>query len=288
MAENEAKDRAKNNNKEPCVAILTAIVFLAAGIGVLVLARHVVKIKGDAVLVALLVIPIFVYLAVMDKLKGFAIGPLSASFIENKFEDVKKHVKENVAEIGEYEEERSTYLGKLSQILNKKDRFCLIYADIDDLRQHSREIFLKNKEDAEDERVSIEDREPESKIRKKIIKKLDFALAYAFCEKRIKDAKGQYAKYDIFNLTEPDVVMIAREVNLKQARPVAERAQQLFGDYTRQKDREEYRATIAIVSRTEKKDAPARDLDEMALARLSAGKREGRGEIHDRISLQAL
>ena len=281
MLGNKAENEAKNTNEEPYVAILIAIIFMAVGIGVLVLTRHVARIKGDAVLVSLLFIPIFIYLAIMGKLKGFTIGSLSASFVEDKFEDMKKHVKENVTEIGEYEEERSAYLGKLSQILIKEDRFCLIYADVDDLRQRSRELFLENKNDKG--AASIDDRDSESEIRGDIIKALNFALADAFCEKGIKGAK-----YDIFNLTEPDVAMIVRKVNLKQARPVAERAQQIFGDYARKNKKGKCCATIAIVSKAEKKGAQARELDEKALARLSFGKLEGKGNIYDRVSVQKL
>lgn len=268
---------SENKSKQPYIAILIAIVFLAVGIAVLVLTRHVAKIKGDAVLVALLLIPILIYLAIMGKLKGFAIGPLSASFIEDKVEDIKKMVEDKVNEVGEYEEERSTYLGKLSQISKKTSRFCVIYADVDDLRQDSRKIFLEEKKKGKppDKRISEDD------IREGIIDKLDFALADAFCAQGIKEVKykDKDAKYDIFDLIEPDVVMIARDTNLEQARQVAEQAQKNFKRYSSsQEDVDGYTATIALISSDE--DEKPRVLDKIALSRLSRGKEHKRGQVY--------
>ena len=268
---------SENKSKQQYIAILIAIVFLAVGIAVLVLTRRVAKIRGDAVLVALLLIPVFIYLAIMGKLKGFAIGPLSASFIEDKVKDIKKTVEDKVNEVGEYEEERSTYLGKLSQISKKTSRFCLIYADVDDLRQHSRKIFL------DDQQKPFAKRTTEHKIREGTIDKLDFALADAFCAEGIKeekDAKGKQknAKYDMFDLIEPDVVMIARDANLEQAGRVAKRARENFTDYSREGNAEGYTATIAIISNDEN-ESP-RELDKLALERLSYQKRLQRGEVY--------
>lgn len=271
MPENEPK----NKSNETYVAILMAAVFWVVGIGILVLTTHVAQIKGDWVLVALLLIPVFIYLAIIGKLKGFTMGPLSASFIESKVEDIKNHVEENVTGIVEYENRRSMYLGKLSQILKENNRFCLIYADVDFLRQRSRETFLNKKKEAK----SIDDRCPESEIRDEIIEKLNFALADAFCEKEIEDAKGKDAKkYDIFNLTEPDVVMIAREVNLETAKSIAEQAQKNFTDYSREGNVRGYTATIAIVSNNE--DTRMRELDKIGLKRLHLGKKHKRKDIY--------
>ncbi len=260
---------SENKSKQPYIAILIAIVFLAVGIAVLVLTRHVAKIRGDAVLVALLLIPILVYLAIMGKLKGFTIGPLSASFIESKVEDIKK----TVSEIGEYEEERSTYLGKLNQILeksktlNRKISFCLIYADVDFLRQHSRKIFLEEKKS----RLPTDKRKSEDDIREGVIKKLGYALADAFCEEGIRAKKNK--KYDIFYLEEPDIAMIARDSNVEEAKAVAKRSQKIF-------KHEGYSATIAIVSSDEMKDGNPRVLDKIALSRLSRGKEHKRGQVY--------
>lgn len=281
MPKNESKDEVKNESREPYVAILIAIVFLAVAIGVLVLTRRVARIKGDAVLVVLLLIPIFVYFAIMGKLKGFTVGPLSASFIEDKVEDIKKAVEDKVNEVGEYEEERSTYLGKLSQISKKTSKFCLIYADVDGLRQRSRAIFLG------DQQESVAERKPEHEIRKKIIDKLDFALADAFCAEGIKEVNNKKkdanseendAKYDIFDLIEPDVVMIARDATLEQAWHVAKHAQENFTDYSREGNVKGYTATIVIVSSDEDKNP--RELDKIGLKRLSRGKKHRRGDIY--------
>ena len=271
---------AKSESEQPYFAILVVVVFVAVGIATLMLAKYIVGIKSNAVLVALLLIPVFMYLTVTNKLRNLSIGSqgISASFLDDRLEDVKTHIADNVTEIGEYEEERSTYLGKLSQISKKTRRFCLIYADVDDLRQRSRTIFR----DEEKERFAK--RRTEHEIRKDIIRQHDFALAYAFCAKGIKDAKDKEkdAKYDIFHLGEPDIAMIARDATFEQAKSVARRAQQIFKDYTVDSDKhfDGCGATIAIVSRVEMKHAKARELDEMALERLSEGKDSGRGEIH--------
>ena len=271
---------AKSESEQPYIAILIIVVFVAVGMATLMLAKYIAEIDGDAVLVALLLIPVFVYLAVTNKIGYLNIGSqgISAGFLVDKLEDVKTHVADNVTEISEYEEQRSTYLGKLSQISKKTRRFCLIYADVDDLRQHSRTIFLDEREKPFDKRKT------EHEIRKDIIRELDFALAYAFCAKGIKDAKDKEkdAKYDLFHLGEPDIAMIARDATFEQAKSVARRAQQIFKDYTVDSDKhfEGCGATIAIVSRVEMKHAKARELDEMALERLSDGKDGGRGKIH--------
>ncbi|HCO95612.1 MAG TPA: hypothetical protein DIU00_16975 [Phycisphaerales bacterium] len=255
---NEARNKAENINKQTYVAILVAVVFLVVGIGILVLTTHVAQIKGEAILVALLLIPVFIYLAIMGKLKGFTIGPLSASFIESKVEDIKNHAEENVAEIVEYENQRSAYLGKLSQILKKKSRFFLIYADVDDLRQYSRKLFLEDK--------SSEERSKENEIRKEIIDILDYALADAFCDCKIKDANGKDAKYDIFQLIEPDIVMIARDTDSNQAKLIKQKAEKNFKNYLKEKKFDELDVTISSISKTrdEMKGATPRSLDKEA------------------------
>lgn len=247
---------------------------MCAGIGVLALTKHIAKIEGDVVYVALLLIPVFVYLAIMGKPFELKIGSegLSASLFKKSVDDIKKHVEDSITEISEYEEERSTYLGKLDQIIRQGRKFCLIYADVDHLRQHTRQIFLKEKGSSK--------RRAENKIREETIKELSFALADAFCKHDIKDANNKNAKYDIFSLNEPDLVMIAREVNVKQAISVAEKGQENFKNYTAKKNFEGHNATISIVSRDEMKDPKPRAFDEMACKLLTDGKKKIRGDIY--------
>lgn len=270
---------SEGEGKKTYVSIFITLAFICIGIGVLALTKHVAKIEGDAVFVALLLIPIFIYLAIIGKLKEVRIGSegVSASLMKESVEDIKKHVEDSITEISEYEEERSTYLGKLEQILRQRRRFCLIYADVDYLRQHTRQIFLNEKEQFQ----SLAKRRSEKDIREKIIRALNFALADAFCEHKIKDAKDKDAKYDIFSLEEPDLVMIAREVNVKQAISVAKKGQDIFKKSTAKENFEGHNATISIVSRDEIKVPKPRALDEMACERLTYGKKERRGKIYD-------
>ena len=169
----------ENKDTNTPVAIFITLVFICVGIGVLALTKHVAKIEGEAVFVALLLIPIFIYLAIIGKLKEVKIGSqgLSASLMKASVDDIKN----SITEISEYEQERSVYLGKLDQILRQGGRFCLIYADVDDLRQYTRQIFLNEKEQLK----SLVDRKSENDIREEIIRELSFSLADAFCEHKI-------------------------------------------------------------------------------------------------------
>lgn len=266
----------ENKSKNAYIPIFVTLVFLGVGIGVLALTRHVAKIEGDAIFVALLIIPILIYLAITGKLKEFSLGGVSASFMNTKAKEITKHVEDKVTEISEYEQERNTYLGKLNQILQKGSGFCLIYADVDGLRQHSREIFLSEKKKFE----SLADRRSEEDIREEIIRKFDFALADAFCQSKIKDKDDKVAKYDIYALEEPDIVMIARKTSVEQAISVAKRTQEIFKNSTKNSDFEGYRATIAILSKDEMKDATPRGLDKTAIDRIAWGKKHRKGEIY--------
>ena len=269
---------SEGEGKNHYLSIFITLVFICVGIGVLALTKHVAKIEGDALFVALLLIPIFIYLAIRGKLKELKIGPegVSASLFKESVDDIKKHVEDSITETSEYEEERSTYLGKLEQILRQRRRFCLIYADVDHLRQHTRQTFLNEKKQS----VSLDERYSENKIRQTIIRELSFALADAFCEHNIKDSNNKYAKYDIFSLNEPDLVMIAREVNVEEAISVAKKGQDNFKNYTLDGNFKGHNATIAIVSRDEMEVPKPRALDEKACKRLTYGKKERRGKIY--------
>jgi len=267
----------ENESEQPYIAIVVMLVFVAIGIATLMVAKHIAGIDGDAVFVVLLLIPVFVYLIITGKLDEVRITSrgVSARIMRKSV----SNIKDKVTEIGEYEEQRSTYLGKLNQILKnakmfkKETRFCLIYADVDILRQHSRKIFLEEKKEGRppDKRRSEDD------IRKQIIKKLEFALADAFCEKGIRANKNK--KYYIFHLEEPDIVMIARDSNVEEAKTVAERSQEIFKrDTSLQESPEGYTATIAIISSNE--DTRPRELDKIALKRLSRGKEHEKGIVY--------
>ena len=244
----------ENDNEKKYGAIVITLVFLAVGLAILALTKHIVKIDGDTVFVALLLLPLLIYLSVAGYLEELNIGFISARLMKKSV----KEIKDNVNEIGRYEERRSAYLGKLDQILKKKSRFSLLYADVDDLRQYSRKIFLKEK--------TSDKRRTEGEIRKETIDKLDFALADAFCECEIKDTDGKDAKYDIFQLVEPDIVMIARDTDMSKAELIKDKAQQNFKNSFSDKEKisDGCGVTISVISNDQMKGATPRILDKEA------------------------
>lgn len=253
---------SENGNDQKYNAILTTLVFLIVGLAILAITKHVIKIDGDTIFVALLLLPLLIYLAISGNLKEVNIGLISARLMKKSTNEIK----DNINEIGKYEEKRSAYLGKLDQILKKESEFSLIYADVDDLRQYSRKRFLKNKSSA-----SLKDKSPagrlkENEIRKQTIDKLDFALADAFCECEIKDANGKDAKYDIFQLIEPDIVMIARDTDLEQAELIKVKAEKNFKNSFSDEEKKFYgfRVTIFVISKNQMKGATPRSLDKEA------------------------
>ncbi len=294
------EDKPEDKKVNPYFALFITLICLALGVVALALTKHYAKIDGDAIFIALLLIPIFVYLTITGKLDEISIGGVSAKFFKDSVEAIKKHVKdnvtevgENVTEVGEYEPERSKYLGKLKQILQDKSTFYLMYADVDGLRQHTRKLFL----DEKDNSTPLKERRSENDFRKTIIRELEFALTDAFCEtEKNAKKKNKVAKYDIFHLEQPDVVMIVRQANIdQQAYSVAKQAQEIFKKPTENPDPKDrdfkgHTATIAIVSRDEMKDAKPRGLDKIAIRKLTEGKEQGKKQgkkgmiIRDRLS----
>jgi hypothetical protein len=198
-------------------ALLITTVVLAAGLALLWITKTVVGIEGDAVFIALLLVPVLVFLSTTGKLQSFTLGPASAVFRE--LEEVHGSVKE----VGQREEKRAAYLGKLGQVLEKdKRRFALIYADVDGLRSVMREIYLAER-GRKGGKASAPARRREEEIRDEVLDRLEFALTDAFY-----DANLDEAKCDVFRLVEPDVAMIVRCDKPHRAHEVAERAEVLF------------------------------------------------------------
>lgn len=247
---------------------------LAIGLGSLWLAKKVLQIEGDAVYVALLLIPILVHLTLTGKLSELSLFGNSIAFREH-VNELGRNVTGQITEIGEYEAERNAYLGKLRQVLEEKDQtFCLIYADVDGLRGISRAKYCQEREDAEKTRQpgNVRTRKPEKVIQRNIINQLGLALADAFHDEDTKNAK-----YDIFVLEQPDVVMITRSVSKELARQIAEKGRELFGEGNG------YNATMAVLAVAEIPGEPTpKELDEKAEARLWKGRRLGRGKVYDR------
>jgi len=272
------------SKKQLFSASLLAAIFTVLGIGILWLVRKYLQIEGDAAFLALLFGPLVIYLAFSGKLKDFSILGVSANFFEEKVENIK----DEIAGVSEYETERNTYFGKLRQVLEKESQFCLIYADVDDLRKFTRKIYDEERKrelgseasqrQARERRQRMGNipeagtkRRLEKEIRRDVIEKLMFSLTDAFYDE--KDYDG---KYDVFLLEEPDLVMIARAITLDQAKSISSKGLKYF------KKHYGYGATISITRRDEFGGTPKpRDIDREALKRLNRGKEQGKGRVYD-------
>lgn len=266
-----------NETKRQLLATGMTLVLLTIGLGVLWLTKEFLQIQSDAVYVALLLIPILVHLALTGKLSELSLFGNSIAFREH-VNELERNVTGQITEIGGYEPARNAYLGKLKQVLEKDDRkFCLIYADVDGLRGITRAKYRQEREKAEKTEKTrqlgdVDIRRTEKEIQRSIIKQLGLALADAFHDKDTENAK-----YDIFVLEQPDVVMITRLVSRELARQIAEKGRELFSKGNG------YNATMAVLAVAEIPGEPTpRELDEKAEARLRKGKLLGSGEVYDR------
>lgn len=286
MGTNEKKQSETESIRRLSIATCTTLAFVVGGISILWLTKRYAITVGDAALVALLLLPVLIFLAMTGKLKEISFpGGTSAKFVEDQVD----RVADQITEVSGYEPERSTYFGKLKQVLDKeKGEVCLIYADVDGLRGISRKIYgdQRNQQvpnpsaDGQQDPTQQDrahalpstDRRPESDIRRKVIVQLMFALTDAFYDMNIEPAK-----VDVFILEEPDVVMITRSVSRPKAKSIAEEGLRIFNE------RHGYRATAAIVSSSEKKKerVTPQNLHEEAVKRLDYAKRERKGQVCD-------
>jgi hypothetical protein len=263
-----ARARRQQMRTQLRTLVLTTFV-LAAGLVLIWLTKTVLEIEGDAVFIALLLVPIVVFLAVTDRLKSFSLGGLSA-----EFRDLVTAVDKNVTNVGQREAERATYLGKLRQVLGKdKRKPALIYADVDELRRVTREIYLDERND-KSRGGSIEGRRREEKIRGKIIDCLEFALTDAFY-----DASVDKAKFDVFRMFEPDIAMIVRYVEPQQARQIAELAEKNFAESAESNFQKRCTATASVLSVKHISGKPSpEELDKMAADALEEAKDERKSQ----------
>ncbi len=209
---------------------LTTIV-LGAGLALLWITKSVVGIEGDAVFIALLLVPVVVFLAMTDQLESFSVLGASAVLVKK----VEENVTDAVTEVGQREEGRVAYLGKLRQVIEEEGRqFALIYADVDGLRQRLRTLYLKERE------TSSATRRRESQIRCEILNQLELGLTDAFYDSGLGKAK-----IDVFRLAEPDIAMIVRCESPHRAHQVAELGEKLF-----LKETKDGTATTAVVPAT--------------------------------------
>lgn len=268
------------DQKQIMTAVGGTVVLLAVGIGTLWLTKKVLGIEGDAVFIALILVPALVYLVLAGKLKELTLpGGTSLAF-----QKTVEAIKENVDLISGDEPQKSTYLGKLRQVIEKdKKNFCLIYADVDDLRPISGRMYKEEMEKAysmasEGNRrksnlqsaLSVV-RTTEREINRSIVRQLVLALTDASY-----DANIENPKYDLFILEEPDVAMIARFVSRDQAKQICKNGQRMFSD------RCGISATIAVLSPAEiDGELNARDLSDRAARRLNNGKLMGKGMVYD-------
>jgi hypothetical protein len=240
----ELKNRKLEQRAQMRTLALTTVV-LSVGLALLWVTKTVVGIEGDAVFIALLLVPAVVFLAMNDKLESFSLFGASAVLVKK------------VTEVGQREAGRVAYLGKLGQILEDDGQFALIYADVDGLRKRMRTIYEKEREN------SPERRRHEREIRAEILDELEFALTDAFYDSGLGKAK-----MDVFRLAEPDIAMIVRCKNPDQAHQVAKLAEKLFWEKTK-----DGTATTVVVAPTfvEGKLTPER-LDNAASSRLKQAK----------------
>jgi hypothetical protein len=254
-AASSAGDGTVKQRTQTQTLALTTIV-LAVGLALLWVTKTVVGIEGDAVFIALLLVPFVVYLAMTGKLESVSLFGASAVLVQ----DVAKDLTGAVAEVGQREAGRVAYLGKLGQILEEdKGQFALIYADVDGLRQRMRTIYGKERKN------SPEKRRHEREIRGEILDELEFALTDAFY-----DSGLDKAKMDIFRLAEPDIAMIVRCKNPDRAHQVAELGEKLFLERT--KDGTATTAVVVAPTFVEVELTPER-LDDAASNRLKQAKR---------------
>jgi hypothetical protein len=243
--------REQEAKKIALVTTLLTLILLAAGLLVVWVAQKHLDIKGDSVYVALLLVPVVVYLLVTGQLGELKLPGVTLTAIRKEIENVRS----DVADVGELEPERSTYLGKLRQVQAKDGvDFCLIYADVEGLRLHARKLFLKQHNASGDN----SSRKSEKELRDSVIQELAFLLTDAFYG-TVPEAKG--AKHDIFFLEEPDIAMIARKVSRDEAQAIAASAARKFVDVFG------YRASMVVV-RPSAGMSP-RELDRAAATRLA-------------------
>jgi GGDEF domain-containing protein len=238
---------------------------LAAGLGLLWLTKSILEINGDAIFIALLLVPVIVYLATTDQLSKFSAFGASLEFkkhVDGLTKDVTEHVTNAENELAQLEPRRTAFLGKLNQVLRKeRDWFSLVYADVDHLRKETGAIYQEKR--LEGKRMTEED------IRDDIIRDLELALLDGFYNLSVEGAKC-----DIFRLEDPDVAMIVRGVTPGQAKEIAQQALDSFS-------RSHRTATCAVFTPARQHELTPKELDGEAAKALETAKKGPRGRMHD-------
>ena len=250
-----------NNTRQLIVATTLTAAFLAIGVGLLWLTKEVLGIESDAVYLGLVLVPVVVFLGLTDKLQKFSIFGASAEFIK-KLSDVESNVTET-------EPAKSTYFGKLRQVMDdKKTPFALIYGDVDRLRDLVSKTYREQKEKSIIRRQT-DRRQTDRQIRDDIIQKLVFSMTDSFY-----DFSGDGAKHDVFLLEQPDVLMIVRSVQANVARDIANEGLKKFQS-------QGYQATLVVMSHPDPDKKKPQDLHKELVDLLSRRKDQGdRGKVH--------
>ena len=258
----------------------TELGWIGASVGAAVLAgvavaavwalREYLYITSDAVILALLLLPVLIYLLLRREIAG-----VKGFGFEARLQEHVTDVGEDVTASLQIQPERAWYLGKLQQLLKKerqkKKEFCVIYADIDKLRETTRDIYLSE--------VSKDDRRDEKAVRQSVIRCLAFALNDAFLKQKVEGSK-----VDTFLLEEPDIAMTVRGMSLERTRGIAEAGLAEFPRIAKQKEGDyAYSVTIATLGTgAMKPSASAVDIDKELASRLQRFKdnKHTRGRVN--------
>jgi hypothetical protein len=263
----KGRDEAVARRQQVAMVFLTTLV-LAAGLALLWLTKTVLEVEGDALFIALLLVPLLVYLVVTGKIKNVSLVGMSA-----EFRDLVTEVDKNVTNVGHREAERAAYLGKLRQVLEKDTPPpALIYADVDSLRRVTREIYLDDRTDKSG--AGSKKRRREEDIRGDIITCLELALTDAFY-----DATVDKAKFDVFRMFEPDIAMIVRSVEPHQAHQIAESGKKNFAESAQKNFQKRCTATASVLSvQYVFGERSAEDLDKLIAQQLEQAKKERKSQ----------
>ena len=248
-------------------AIIVALSWAAVALGVALLFNDTIKFDAASLFLVVIIFPCLLYLVLSERLSKLSIFGASAEFLERKLGEAQDEVVQSLLQ----EPRRAEYLGKLKQVIRELERgsvsrFCLIYADIDGLRKITRHSFCAQE--------TTRTRKSENDFRAEIVRVFMFALVDGLYR---VDIPG--VKYDVFELNEPDVILILRDAYAEQAQRICEAGLEIFRR-TASSSAHPYDATIVVVWDKGQKPLSARDYDQKASELLRQAKAErGRGKV---------
>jgi hypothetical protein len=240
--------------------LLLSLLLLAVGFVLIWLAKSKLGVEGDAIFITLLLVPLVVYLAFTGQISAFSFPGGRVDF---------NQLKDHVAQVGRLEPERTAFLGKLAQVHEETEgRISLLYADVDGLRQRTRAEYNKQRREFGPGRP--DGRRTEESVRKGFIQLLEFAFVDAFYAEDVEGGKA-----DVFQLQEPDLVMILRGVETDVAGKIAREACRIYSGWT-----EELPVTVAVLPPKWPPHASPEDIDRVAQESLESAKDLADGEVY--------